>query len=170
MREPVENEDVATFTATFASGAVGTFSVSRVAPGCRTRSASRSSATDGAAAFDLDRPGEFSFADRVADRGRRTATARSSLGPEHPYIDRGLPMDFPGVGYGQNDLFACQARAFLDRSPASTGCRRSPSFAARPPQHASCLAAGHRRSAAERRPRPSRRHALHHLATTKDTP
>ena len=28
---PVENEDVATFTATFANGAVGTFSASRVA-------------------------------------------------------------------------------------------------------------------------------------------
>ena len=32
-REPVENEDVATFTATFAGGAVGTFSVSRIAYG-----------------------------------------------------------------------------------------------------------------------------------------
>jgi predicted dehydrogenase len=32
-REPVENEDVVTFTATFESGAVGTFSVSRIAYG-----------------------------------------------------------------------------------------------------------------------------------------
>ena len=43
-REPVENEDIATFTATFASGAIGTFSVSRVAYGLPTRSASRCSA------------------------------------------------------------------------------------------------------------------------------
>ena len=31
--EPVENDDVATFTAHFASGAFGTFSISRIAPG-----------------------------------------------------------------------------------------------------------------------------------------
>ena len=37
------------------------------------------------------------------------------LGPEHPYLERGLPMDFPSVGHGQNDFFAWQARAFLDQ-------------------------------------------------------
>ena len=37
------------------------------------------------------------------------------VGPGHPYITRGLPMDFPGVGHGQNDLFVFQARAFLDQ-------------------------------------------------------
>ena len=37
------------------------------------------------------------------------------VGPAHPYITAGLAMDFPGVGYGQNDLFVWQARAFLDQ-------------------------------------------------------
>ena len=54
VREPVENEDIATFTATFASGAdrhvLGV--QGRLRPG-RTRSASRCSADGGAAAFDL---------------------------------------------------------------------------------------------------------------------
>jgi predicted dehydrogenase len=36
------------------------------------------------------------------------------LGPEHPYITRGLPMDFPSVGHGQSDFFTYQARAFLE--------------------------------------------------------
>ena len=43
---------------------------------------------------------------------------RSSPGaarPGHPYLERGLPMDFPSVGHGQNDFFAWQARAFLDQ-------------------------------------------------------
>jgi len=64
-------------------------------------------ATDGAASFDLDRPGEIKVADRSAGapiRGARTVP----IGPDHPYLTGGLPMDFPGVGYGQNDLFAFQ--------------------------------------------------------------
>ena len=36
------------------------------------------------------------------------------IGPDHPYVAGGLPMDAPGVGFGQNDGFAYQARAFLD--------------------------------------------------------
>lgn len=37
------------------------------------------------------------------------------VGPQHPYMAGGLPMDFPGVGYGQNDLFTFQARGFLEQ-------------------------------------------------------
>jgi predicted dehydrogenase len=113
-KEPVENEDIATFTATFASGAVGTFSISRVAHGLPNGLGFEIFAADGAAAFDLNRPGEFTFADHGADT--KTNGFRSVLiGPQHPGIDKGIPMDFPSVGHGQNDLFAWQARAFLDQ-------------------------------------------------------
>jgi predicted dehydrogenase len=37
------------------------------------------------------------------------------IGPSHPYLARGLPMDFPTVGHGQNDFFVFQAKAFLDQ-------------------------------------------------------
>jgi predicted dehydrogenase len=37
------------------------------------------------------------------------------IGPEHPYIRGGLPMDAGGVGHGVADLFAYQTRAFLDQ-------------------------------------------------------
>ena len=37
------------------------------------------------------------------------------VGPWHPYIAQGIPMDFPTVGHGQNDFFVYQARAFLDQ-------------------------------------------------------
>jgi predicted dehydrogenase len=113
-KERVENEDIATFTATFASGAVGTFSISRVAHGLPNGLGFEVFAADGAAAFDLNRPGEFTFADHGADA--KTNGFRSVLiGPQHPGIDKGVPMDFPSVGHGQNDLFAWQARAFLDQ-------------------------------------------------------
>jgi predicted dehydrogenase len=112
--EPVENEDIATFTATFANGAAGTFSISRISHGLPNGLGFEIFAAGGAAAFDLNRPGEFTFADHGPDT--KTNGFRSVLvGPQHPGIDKGIPMDFPSVGHGQNDLFAWQARAFLDQ-------------------------------------------------------
>jgi predicted dehydrogenase len=113
-REPVENEDIATFTATFVSGAVGTFSISRISHGLPNGLGFEVFAAGGAAAFDLNRPGEFTFADHGP--GGITNGFRTVLvGPQHPGIAKGIPMDFPSVGHGQNDLFAWQARAFLDQ-------------------------------------------------------
>jgi predicted dehydrogenase len=39
---------------------------------------------------------------------------RVIIGAEHPYVGGGLPMAAPGVGLGQNEGFAYQARAFLE--------------------------------------------------------
>jgi predicted dehydrogenase len=114
QREPVENDDVATFTATFAGGAVGTFSVSRVAHGHPNALGFEVFCEQGAATFDLARPAEFAIADRTSPDAlggyRQVLT-----GPAHPYISRGLPMDFPGVGHGVGEFFTYQARAFLDQ-------------------------------------------------------
>ena len=127
-REPVENEDLVTFTATFASGAVGTYSVSRVAHGLPNGLGFELFAESGAAAFDLNRPGEFTFADHTPDavtNGYRQVL----IGPAHPYIKGGLPMDFPSVGHGQNELFAWQARAFLDQVAGLERLPPVPTFA-----------------------------------------
>ena len=113
-RDSVDNEDIATFTATFANGAVGTFSISRVAHGLPNGLGFEVFGGTGMAAFDLNHPGVFRFADHGA--GVETNGYREVLlGPQHPGLTRGLAMDFPSVGYGQNDLFAWQARAFLDQ-------------------------------------------------------
>jgi predicted dehydrogenase len=112
--EPVENEDIVTFTATFANGAVGTFSVSRIAHGLPNGLGFEVFGAAGAAGFDLNRPGEISFADQGPD-GKTNGYRRVLLGPQHPGLTRGIPMDFPSVGYGQNELFAWQCRAFLDQ-------------------------------------------------------
>lgn len=113
-REPVENEDIATFTATFESGAVGTFSISRISHGLPNGLGFELFAEDGAAAFDLNRPGEFTFADH-GPAATTNGVRQVLIGPQHPGISKGIPMDFPSVGHGQNDLFAWQARAFLDQ-------------------------------------------------------
>jgi predicted dehydrogenase len=113
-RVAVENEDVCTFTTTYAGGAVGTFSLSRVAYGHANSLRFDLFCERGTASFDLTRPAEFGIVDgdpAEAANGARTVF----IGPWHPYLSRGLPMDFPTVGHGQNDFFVFQAKAFLDQ-------------------------------------------------------
>ena len=68
---------------------------------------------NGAARFDQRRPAEielFLSSGRATENGYRQVI----LGPGHPYLSGGLAMDAPSVGFGQNDAFAYQARAFLE--------------------------------------------------------
>lgn len=125
--EPVENEDVVTFTASFASGATATLSASRVAFGHPNGLGFEIFAESGAATFDLARASEFGFVDGRAPEATN-GYRQVLIGPNHPYIAGGLPMDFPGVGHGQNDLFAFQARAFLGQVAGVEGIPACPSF------------------------------------------
>ncbi len=123
----VENEDLVTFTATFASGATATLTASRVAFGLPNSLGFELFAESGAASFDLARAGEFGFADGrppSATNGPRQVL----VGPEHPYVAGGLAMDFPGVNYGQNDLFVWQATAFLEQVAGIDRLPHAPSF------------------------------------------
>src|SRR4029450_9254144 len=80
--EPVENEDLASFTATFASGAAGTFSASRVAYGLPNSLGFEGVTEAGAATFDLARAGEFGFIDAKA--AGSTQGYRQGLGGAAP--------------------------------------------------------------------------------------
>ncbi|WP_188196587.1 Gfo/Idh/MocA family protein [Nonomuraea sp. SYSU D8015] len=126
-REPVENEDLVTFTATFESGATATMSASRVALGLANSLGFELFAENAAATFDLVRAGEFGYMDRAVD-GTTKGYRQVVVGPDHPYLTGGLAMDFPGVGYGQNDLFVFQARAFLEQVAGLDRLPRVPSF------------------------------------------
>jgi predicted dehydrogenase len=111
-REPVENDDYASFSAKFASG-IGVVEVSRVAAGHPNGLVIEVYGDEGAAVWDLERAGEFHVvlnSDPSAIRGFR----RVVLGPEAPYFAGGLAMDAQGVGVGQNEGFNFQARAFLE--------------------------------------------------------
>ena len=127
VREPVENEDVASFTATFASGAAGTMSASRVAFGLANSLGFELFAESGAATFDLARAGEFGFIDGGSPAAS-TGFRQVLVSPEHPYVAGGLALGFPGVGYGQNDLFVWQARAFLEQIAGIDGLPPLPTF------------------------------------------
>ncbi|HET9006081.1 MAG TPA: Gfo/Idh/MocA family oxidoreductase [Actinomycetes bacterium] len=127
VTEPVENEDLVTFTATFASGATGTLSASRAAYGLANSLGFELFTSSGAATFDLARAGEFGFIDG-APSGPTQGFRQVLVGPAHPYLTGGIPMDFPGVGYGQNDLFTFQSRAFLEQVAGLEGLPRLASF------------------------------------------
>src|SRR6266496_3889874 len=71
---------------------------------------------------------EVGFCDGIpssATRGYRQVL----VGPEHPYVDGGLPMAFPGVGHGNSELFTYQARAFLEQVAGLKGLPPCRSFA-----------------------------------------
>ena len=98
----------------FENGAVGTFSASRVAHNLPDGLGFELFASKGSAAWDLHRAGEFQIsADDV--RSDLGGPRRVLIGPDHPYIRGGLPMDAGGVGHGVADLFNYQTRAFLDQ-------------------------------------------------------
>jgi predicted dehydrogenase len=113
-RDPVDNEDICTFTAAYDGGTVGTFSLSRVAYGHANSLTLDLFCEGGTASFDLTRPAEFTIVD-TAPAKVVNGIRQVLIGPWHPYIAKGLPMDVPSVGHGQNDFFTYQARAFLDQ-------------------------------------------------------
>jgi predicted dehydrogenase len=108
----VENDDYATFSAAFDEG-VGAFEVSRVATGHANTLTFEVFGDQGSATFDFRRPAEiglFLNEGPASQRGFRQVV----LGPDHPYLAGGLAMDAQGVGFGQNEGFVFQARAFLE--------------------------------------------------------
>ena len=103
--------------------------MSRIAYGHPNKLAFEIFCERGAAEFDLDRAAEFTVADGTPP-GPANGYRQVLVGPAHPYVTGGLPMDFPGVGHGQNDFFVYQARAFLEQvAGAEGGLPRCPSLA-----------------------------------------
>ncbi len=130
--EPVENDDYAAFSASFANGAAGVVQASRVAAGHPNGLVLEVFGDRGAASWAQERPAEFQL---MLDEGSAAGTngyRTVLIGPDHPYVAGGLPMDAPGVGLGQNDGFAYQARAFLEEVaglPEEQSLPRCASFA-----------------------------------------
>jgi len=109
--EPVTNDDYAAYSARFAS-CTGSLEASRVAAGHANGLIFEVFCENGAARFDQSKPSEIDL--YLHGDSRTAGYRRIVLGPDHPYIAGGLPMDAPSVGFGQNEAFIYQARAFLD--------------------------------------------------------
>ena len=111
-KETVENDDYAAFTAFFGETR-GSLEVSRVAAGYPNGLDFEVFCENGAASFHQDTPSQVRLYlndDHSGRNGYRTV----NLGADHPYVAGGMPIDVSGVGFGQNEGFACQARAFLE--------------------------------------------------------
>jgi predicted dehydrogenase len=108
----VENDDYATFSARFEHG-VGSVEVSRVATGHPNGLVIEVFCENGAARWDQERASEIGLALR-SDGSRLGGFRQVVLGPDHAYVAGGMAMDAPGAGWGQNQMFEYQARAFLE--------------------------------------------------------
>ncbi|MHA6513465.1 Gfo/Idh/MocA family protein [Tessaracoccus sp. Z1128] len=129
VKEPVENDDYATYTALF--GEVrGSLEVSRVAAGYPNGLNFEVFCENGAASFHQDTPSQvrlYLHDDEPGKNGYRTV----NLGSDHPYVAGGMAIDVSGVGFGQNEGFAFQARAFLEEVagiPEADSLPRNASF------------------------------------------
>lgn len=113
--EPVTNDDWAGWTAGF-DGADGVFEASRVSAGHPNGLRLELTCERGAAVWDQERPAEIQLMVREPEgqSEHRNGFRTVILGPEHPYVGEGFPMSAPGIGFGQNDGFVFQARAFLE--------------------------------------------------------
>lgn len=112
--ENVGNEDTATFTCVFENGAVGTYTISRVAFGNPNGQVYHIYGPRAQASWDILRPAEYSYNDSAAPAD--TAGPRTVVINAHtPNYPGSLAMDAPGVGYNYNQNFAFQARAFLEQ-------------------------------------------------------
>lgn len=110
--EPVTNDDYATFTAHYGD-TTGSLEVSRVAAGYPNNLNFEVFCENGAASFSQETPSQvrlYLHDDCPGKNGYRTV----DLGGDHPYISGGMPIDVSGVGFGQNEGFTYQARAFLE--------------------------------------------------------
>ena len=110
--EPGTNDDYATFTAHFVD-TTGSLAVSRVAAGYPNNLNFEVFCENGAASFTQETPSQvrlFLHDDQPGKNGYRTV----DLGGVHPFVSGGKAIDVSGVGFGQNEGFAYQARAFLD--------------------------------------------------------
>ncbi len=128
QREPVVNDDWASFSVRFANGATGDLSVSRIAYGHPNTLKFEVFCEQGALAFDVSRAGEFAIISGGLP-GESNGFRRVIVGVEHPYIAGGLAMDATGIGTGHNDSFVYQTRAFLDEVAGRDELPRNASFA-----------------------------------------
>jgi predicted dehydrogenase len=104
-------DDAAAFLARFENGAMGTFEVTRLAPGRKNHNSFEINGSNGSLVFDLERMNELLvyFEDDTPEvRGFRTVMVTE---PDHPYVGSWWP---PGHILGYEHTFVHTIKALLD--------------------------------------------------------
>jgi predicted dehydrogenase len=115
-------DDAVAFLARFENGAMGTFEVTRLAPGRKNHNSFEINGSNGSLVFDLERMNELQMyfeEDPPEARGFRTVMVTE---PEHPYVQAWWP---PGHIIGYEHTFVHTVKDLLDgvaagKSPAPT--------------------------------------------------
>ena len=110
-RGPVTVDDAAAFLARFEDGAMGTFEVTRLAPGRKNRNSFEINGSGGSLLFDLERMNELQVyfeQDPPEVRGFRTVMVTE---PHHPYAGAWWP---PGHIIGYEHTFVHTIKDLLD--------------------------------------------------------
>ena len=110
-RGPVTVDDAAAFLARFENGAMGTFEVTRLAPGRKNRNSFEINGSGGSLVFDLERMNELQVyfeQDPPEVRGFRTVMVTE---PDHPYAGAWWP---PGHIIGYEHTFVHTVKDLLD--------------------------------------------------------
>ena len=122
-RGPVSVDDAAAFLARFSEGAIGTFEVTRLAPGHKNSLTLELNGSRGSLRFDVERLNELEICEVGDARGEHAFRRILVTEPEHPYIASWWP---PGHVLGWEHAFVHQAGDLL-RAIADGGEVR-PSF------------------------------------------
>lgn len=107
----VENEDIMTFTAEYANGAIGQIACSRVATGRKNYLCYEIQGTKGSVRYDLERMGEVQVyfqSDNERDRGFRTVL----LNPQMKGYSAFQPAG--GISIAYNDMKILEVHALFD--------------------------------------------------------
>ena len=122
-RQEVTVDDLALFTARFASGVLGSFEATRMAQGRKNSMRLEINGSKGSIAFDFERMNELEVYDATAPGGRQGFTRILTTEPEHPYAAHWWPT---GHGLGYEHTFTHQIADLVQA--IGEGTDPSPSF------------------------------------------
>ena len=110
---PVTNDDTALLTVRFASGAVGSIQLSRVAAGKPNELGIEVFGPEGHIAFDSSRFDEYSIYTSGGALPGEDGPRRVIAGPAMPYYSEVSPMRARGTGTGYGEAFIAEIQGFV---------------------------------------------------------
>ncbi|MGJ0203314.1 Gfo/Idh/MocA family protein [Leucobacter sp. gxy201] len=110
---PVTNDDTALLTVRFASGAVGSLQISRIAAGKPNELGIEVFGSGGHVSFDSSKYNEYTIYELEGARPGDDGPRRVIAGPAMPYYSEVSPMRARGTGTGYGEAFMAEVQEFV---------------------------------------------------------